>query len=167
MRAAILLSLSAVFVAHAAASAQVEVDRTVQHVYGVAIMASDIRQARLLNLVPGADQGDKAVQTALENRLLMLREISQAAPAEPTAEAIALRRQSWREAQPAGQDVADLMRRTGMTELALNGWFRDDLRIEAYLDQRFGQEHDASRAARVDTWLAGLRRRANLNGKIG
>jgi hypothetical protein len=52
------------------------------------------------------------------------------------------------------------MTRAGMTDQALDGWFRDELRINAYINQRFGQVPD--RATRISSWLSDLRRRANL-----
>lgn len=146
--------------------AQVEVDRTLQHVYGTAIMLSDVREARVLKLVPEAAAGDDAVLTALENRLLILREVSRAAPAEPARDAIAGRRRAWAASWPPGTDLAATMVRVGTSDQALDGWFRNELLIAAYLDQRFGTQADAARAARVADWIADLRRRANLPGKI-
>jgi hypothetical protein len=52
-----------------------------------------------------------------------------------------------------------------MTDQTLDAWFRDDLKVEAYLTQRFGQPGDPARDRRIGPWLADLRRRANLTGK--
>jgi hypothetical protein len=57
------------------------------------------------------------------------------------------------------------MTRAGMTDQGLDGWFRDDLRIAAYVDLRFGLQPDDARAKRVDEWITDLRRRANLTGR--
>jgi hypothetical protein len=149
----------------AAGLAQIEVDRTLQRVYGTPVMLSDVREARVLKLVPEAASGDAAVQTALENRLLVLHEVSRVAPVEPSPDAIVARRRAWAASWPPGTDLAAAMARTGTSEQALDGWFRDDLLIAAYLDQRFGTQADAARAARVADWIADLRRRANLPGK--
>ena len=142
----------------AVTAGQVVLDRTVQRVYTSTIMSSDVRQAKLLKLVPDVSSDD-AVLTALENRLLMLRE---AGPGrgEPDPKAIAERRQVWTASWPAGTDLPALMTRAGMTDQALDGWFRDELRIAQYLDQRFGQLPE--RAGRIATWLQGLRQRAYL-----
>src|SRR5512134_3354908 len=78
--------------------AQTEIDRTLQRVYDTAIMTSDIRQVRLLKLLPEAGDGDQATLTALENRLLILREVGRVSTKEPGEDAIAQRRQAWREA---------------------------------------------------------------------
>ncbi|HEX5069084.1 MAG TPA: hypothetical protein VFV78_02625 [Vicinamibacterales bacterium] len=145
----------------------VEIDRTLQHVYNTAIMASDVRQCRQLRLLPEAGAGDERILTALENRLLLLREVSRQAPttAQPSAAAIAARRQAWTGAWPPGTDVPGLLKANGMTEQALDGWFRDDLRIAAYVDLRFGATADDARSARVADWIAELRRRANLSDR--
>jgi hypothetical protein len=62
-----------------AAGAQ-EIDRLLVRVNGAVLMQSDIRQARALKLVPDTGS-DEATQRALENRLLMLGEVSRGAPA--------------------------------------------------------------------------------------
>jgi hypothetical protein len=167
MRALTLLIVLAGGIGMAARpAAQVEVDRTLQRVHGTAIMASDVREAKVLKLVPEAAAGDDAVQTALENRLLMLYEVGRATVAEPARDAIAARRRAWTSGWPPGTDLAAQMARVGTTDQALDGWFRDDLRIAAYLDQRFGPQADAARATRIGDWIASLRRAANLGGKV-
>lgn len=150
----------------AGAAQQVEVDRTLQRVNGTPIMASDVREARLLKLVPEAAAGDEAVQRALENRVLMLGEVSRTTPVVPGGDAIAARRRAWTASWPPGTDLPALMMRVGTTDQALDGWFRDELQIAAYLDQRFGVQADAARAARIAEWIAEMRKRANLAGKI-
>jgi hypothetical protein len=125
-------------------------------------MLSDVREARLLKLVPEAGGNDDAILTALENRLLMLSEANRMPGAEPARDQIATRRQAWRATWPAGTDVPALMVSAGTTDQDLDGWFRDDLRIATYLDQRFGQAGDPMRAKRINDWLTELRRRANL-----
>jgi hypothetical protein len=167
MRAFVPVTVAAtVLMAGVSGFAQVEVDRTLSRVYGAAIMLSDVRQAGVLKLVPEAAAGDDAVQAALENRLLVLREVARGAPAEPDREAVAARRRAWTASWPPGADLASAMARVGMSDQALDGWFRDDLLMAAYLDQRFGAQADAARAARIAAWIADLRRRANLPGKI-
>jgi hypothetical protein len=146
-----------------AAGAQVEIDRTLVRVYGVAIMASDVRQARLLHLVTAADDSDRATQTALENRLLMLREVSRGGAPSPEADAVGARRAAWTAALPPGFDVSATMARAGMSATALAAWFSDDARIEGYVTRRFGQAGDPRRAERVDEWIRDLRHRAGLD----
>jgi len=147
----------------------VEIDRTLEHVYNTAIMSSDVRQAKQLRLVPEAAAGDDRILTALENRLLFLREVGRQAAqpgAQPTAAAIAARRQAWTGSWPSGTDVPALLKTAGMTDQALDGWFRDDLRIAGYIDLRFGATADQARATRLADWIADLRRRANLSDRL-
>jgi len=139
----------------------VEIDRTLQRVYGTAIMASDVRQVRLLRLIGAAAGSDESALTAIENRLLMLRDAVQSGVGEPEATQIAARRKTWTDAWPAGTDLPALMQQCGMTDRGLDGWFRDDLRIEAHLDQRFGAQ-GARREERTAAWIRDLRQRANL-----
>jgi len=141
------------------ARAQVEIDRTLVRVYGVPIMASDVRQARLMHLLDG---DDRAVQTALENRLLVLREVTRGGAQAPESDAVVARRRAWTQKLPGGFDQRASMARTGMTAGALEQWFADDVRIEDYLSRRFGQAGDPRRAERVNEWIRDLRRRAGL-----
>jgi hypothetical protein len=144
----------------------VEIDRTLEHVYTTPIMASDVRQANLLRLLPDAGTSDDRILTAFENRLLLLREVAHQTAPQPSPAAIAARRQAWAASWPAGTDVPALMAKAGMTDQALDGWCRDDLRIAAYLDLRFGVAADQARAARLADWIAELRRRANLSDRL-
>lgn len=145
----------------AALSAQaIEIDRTLQRVNGTAIMTSDVRQARLLRLLDPAPGTDAAILVALENRLLILGEAARAAIAEPPAADIAARRQAWTATVAGTGDVSSLLTRAGMSDRALDGWFRDSIRIEAYLDQRFPA--DPKREERIAAWIKDLRARANL-----
>jgi hypothetical protein len=145
-----------------AGPAQIEIDRTLVRIYGVPIMASDVRQARLMHLVDPGDGGDRAAQTALENRLLMLREVTRGGIQGPDSGAIAARRRAWTGRLPGGFDQNATMARAGMTTGALEQWFADDVRIEEYLSRRFGQVGDPRRAERVSEWIRDLRRRAGL-----
>ena len=161
----LFLAMAAFALAGSVALAQqAELDRSVQRVYGSVIMASDVRQVRLLKLAGGADS-DAAAQTALENRLLILREVSLGNVPEPAADRIAAKRDAWRSTWPPSTDVNALLTRAGMTPQALDGWFRDELRIEAYLESRFPQTSDPRRADRINGLISDLRRRANLSGK--
>jgi hypothetical protein len=67
----------------AAAQGPVEIDRSLSRVNNVAIMTSDVRQARILRVLTPAPTSDDAILTALENRLLMLSEATRSAVAEP------------------------------------------------------------------------------------
>jgi len=146
-----------------AAASQVALDRIVTRVAGRIVTESDIRQARLLQLVGEAD-ADAAVQRALENRILMLAEIARMPSLPPTTDA-ALRqhRAAW-ERRMGGPDRArQSLAEVAMDEASLDAWFRDDLRIEAHLARQFGGVPEADRARAVRDWVTRLRARAGLS----
>lgn len=141
---------------------QIELDRQLQRIYDTAIMTSDVREARLLKLVPEAAAGDAAVQRALENRLLILHEMTRVQAVDPGRDAVAARKQAWTASWPAGTDLDALKTKCGTTDQALDVWFRSDLQIAGFLNQRFGAPGDPGRDAKLNDWIAELRRRANL-----
>ena len=59
----------------------------------------------------------------------------------------------------AGLDAA--LARSGIDDKHLRETLRQDLRMRAYLDQRFSTASDR-RATLVDEWMAGLRRRGGV-----
>jgi hypothetical protein len=163
MRAAsVALFIVASLLPAAARQTSIEIDRTLVRIDNTSIMTSDVRQARLLRLLPDAGTDNATIQTALENRVLILKEVARVTLPEPTPAAIDARRATWTATWSNPSDLPALMTRAGMSDQALSGWFRDDLKISAYLDQRFGLQRDESRAKRLADWIAGLRNRANL-----
>ena len=62
-------------------------------------------------------------------------------------------------ASPAAFDAA--LARSGIDEQHLRETLRQDLRMRAYLDQRFSTATDR-RTRLVDEWMAGLRRRGGV-----
>ena len=57
-----------------------------------------------------------------------------------------------------GEDgLARVLRDGGFAERRLRAWIRDDLRVEAYLQQRFAM--DERRQDLIADWLSDLRRR--------
>ena len=97
----------------------------------------DVRQARMLKLVPVATDAERAYVDALIDRRLMLAEVARYSPPEPTPDAIATRRRQWEATLDPGANLADSIARAGMTDAAVQSWLRDDLRLRAYLDRRF------------------------------
>ena len=118
------------------------------------------RIARRLRLVPltiagaasGADVAalngmtDDALVAQLIQRRLVLAEIARYSPPDPTAAQVAARRASWEATLPAGANVSAAITAVGLREPALAAWLRDDLRIAAYLDQRFTAAAQPTRA---------------------
>jgi hypothetical protein len=139
------------------------IDRVLAVVSGQLITLTDVVAARDLGLqsAEGAADPVRAVLTRLIDRELVLAEVDRYAPQEPTAEAVdrELLRVRARFASPAALDAA--LARSGIDEQHLRETLRQDLRVAAYMDQRFTAAEDRRQAAIVE-WMAGLRRRADV-----
>lgn len=143
-------------------ASQVELDRIVSRVGNRIITTSDIRQARTLRLVDDTSS-DLAVQRALEQRLLILHELERAAPLPPVEpDAIRARHSEWSTAVGGEAQVPDLLQAGGMSSADMEGWVRDDLRINAYLRRQFGMLDDTERTQAMDDWILRLRQRLDL-----
>ncbi len=138
-------------------------DRIVAVVDGAPITQSDVTAATQLGLIqPRAGEPVSAAIDALVERKLMLEEVDRYAPPDP-AEADITRRVDEIRAR-AGARFDSILAASGLTEDQLRREVRNDLRIEAYLQQRFGTSQPTDeRAAMIRDWMAGLRRRANIN----
>jgi hypothetical protein len=147
------LALAAVVLV-APASPQELVERTMAIVGGVAITLSDVRTAIALGLL---DTTDVSVATeALVQRALILREVERYAPPEPASAQIDERLAALRNRR---DDFQQVLAAGGFTLARLSAWIRDDLRIAAYLDQRFSADGPERRQGLIDDWVADLRRR--------
>jgi len=138
-------------------------DRIVAVVDGAPITQSDVAAAMQLGLVPRA-AGDpvSASIDALVERRLMLEEVDRYAPPDPPEAEITRRVEEIR--LRAGARFNGVLAEVGLTEAQLRREMRDDLRIDAYLQQRFGTTQPSEeRAQMIRDWVAGLRRRANIN----
>ncbi len=121
----------------AAVGAQQLLDRVVARVNGHAITMTDVRAAVALGLVNV--RGDASEEEAVDrviDRQLMLAEVARFAPPEPAPEAIA--RQMSALTARLGARLAAVIAANGLDEAGVREMVRDDLRIEAYLNQRFG-----------------------------
>src|SRR5262245_15336560 len=96
-----------------APDAPVELDHIVSTVNTTKIWKSDVRQARMLKLCGPDVTQDDAVLTELQNRALILQEMSRAQPYEPTADALAARRREW-EGSLGTTEIDPLLTRAGM-----------------------------------------------------
>ena len=132
------------------------VDRTLAIVAGRTFTLSDARTALALGLVDGAAVDADVVQR-LVDRELMLREVDRYDPPEPTAERIDERLAAARAVAGGEDGLARVLRDGGFAERRLRAWIRDDLRVEAYLQQRFAM--DERRQDLIADWLSDLRRR--------
>jgi hypothetical protein len=157
-RAALACALT-VGVGAGAALAEV-VDRVLAVVGGELIMLSDVNAARDLGLVTPGPVGDpiREVLSRLIDRELQVAEVERYAPREPTSEEVDAEMQIVR-TRFASQEAFDaVLARSGIDLQRLRERLREDLRIRAYLDQRFSTAADR-RQRLIDEWIAGLRRR--------
>ena len=148
----------------AAAAARAEtIDRVLAVVAGQLITLTDVTAALDLRLqtTDGAADPVRAVLSKLIDRELILSEVDRYAPPEPTAEAVDREVQRVLARFPSQEALDAALARSGIDEKHLRETLRQDLRMRAYLDQRFTAAADR-RDAVVDDWLAGLRRRAEI-----
>ena len=139
------------------------IDRVLAVVAGQLITLSDVTAATDLGLQSpdGAADPVRAVLTKLIDRELVLAEVDRYAPAEPTAEAVDRDVQRVRQRFPSQAAFDTALARSGIDEKHLRETLRQDLRMRAYLDQRFSPAADR-RVSLVDEWMAGLRRRGGV-----
>jgi hypothetical protein len=146
-------------------------ERVLAVVGGQLITLTDVTAARDFGLVivaPDAADPIRSALTQLIDRELMLAEVDRYAPPEPSADAIAdgLRIVRQRFADDAAYQAA--LARSGIDGDHLRDTLRQNLRITAYLSQRFAPPNEVSARPQVrergliDDWLAGLRRRATI-----
>jgi len=139
------------------------IERVLAVVAGQLITLSDVTAAADLGLQSPDEAADpvRAVLTKLIDRELVIAEVDRYAPAEPTAEAVdrGVARVRQRFPSPAAFDA--VLARSGIDEKHLRETLRQDLRIRAYLDQRFSAAADR-RPRLVEEWMAGLRRRGDV-----
>jgi hypothetical protein len=139
------------------------IDRVLAVVAGQLITLSDVIAARDLGLEPAGGAADpvRAVLTKLIDRELMLAEVDRYGPPEPTTEAVDREVERVRARFPSPDAFNAALERSGIDEKHLRETLRQDLRMAAYLDQRFTSAADR-RQALIDEWTAGLRRRGDV-----
>lgn len=139
-----------------AAGPQTVLDQVVLRFGGEIVTKLDIRQARMLKLVDVSADTDQAYVDAIANRRLMLTDLKRTPPKEPTSEELDAAVRAWA-AKVGGGDADTLLDRAGMSASGLRGWIQDDLRMQAYITERF-----AGRPGDVAAWVSTLRQRAGL-----
>jgi hypothetical protein len=114
------------------------IERTVAIVGGAVITLSDVRTALALGLVDASGpDAERIATTRLVERWLVLHEVARFAPPEPSPAAIDARLAALVARIGSREALAAVLARGGFTFERLAAWIRDDLRIAAYLDQRF------------------------------
>lgn len=113
-------------------------ERTLAIVGGAVVTQSDVSLVVALDLLeaPAAATPESAL-AALIDRWLMLHEVARFAPAEPAAAAVEARLAAVRARAGDPALVTRRLSEAGRDASYLTAWVRDDLRIAAYLDQRF------------------------------
>jgi hypothetical protein len=159
-----LVLCSAAGVAHAEI-----IDRILAVVGGQPVTLSDVTAARQFRLIETPAGSGDPVEYTLErliDRTLMLDEVDRFQPPEPDPIEITIRVDALERASGSAAAFEKALAMTGTTREQLRRHIRDDLRIATYLNQRFGPGDAASHAAARETWVADLRRRADITRRI-
>ena len=133
------LAVAAILISVGAASAEV-IDRMLAVVAGEAVLQSDVRAAREFGLVSfdsSAADADREVLARLIDRALVLAEVDRFAPPEPDASSVDQQVANVRARFASPPAYAEALARVGIEERHLREHVRQDLRMTAYLDQRF------------------------------
>ena len=144
------------------ASAEV-IDRVLAVVAGTVITLSDVNAARELGLVAPGPAADpiRAILSRLIDRELELAEVDRYAPPEPTAAEVDRQVEIVRGRFPSEEAFTLALSQSGFDRQHLRETLREDLRIRAYLAERFSASDDR-RDQVISDWLVGLRRRAEI-----
>jgi hypothetical protein len=142
------------------------IDRVLAVVAGQLITLSDVVGVRDLGIVPATAGGDPvgSVLTRLIDRELMLAEVDRYAPPEPENAEIEREFALVRARFPSDKAFNDALTRSGFDAAHVREIVRQNLRLRAYLDQRFIAP-DGSQERRqmlIDDWVVGLRRRTPI-----
>jgi hypothetical protein len=116
------------------------IDRILATVGGALVLQTDAVGAVRLGFVE-PPEGVNPLQWTLDRlieRRLMLIEVDGFGPPEPEFARIDARMQAIDQRIGSGARLEEILRETGMTVDQLRLYVRDDLRIESYIQQRFG-----------------------------
>jgi hypothetical protein len=158
-----VIAIVGTFFFHVQATRAEVIDRVLAVVSGSLITLSDVNAAFDLGLVTPQPSNDpiRAVLSTLIDRELQLAEVDRYAPPEPSAADVDRELQTVRARFPSAEAFDAVLARSGIDLAHLRETIRENLRIRAYLEQRFAA--GASRRQQVvDDWTAGLRRRADI-----
>ena len=128
------------WVSIAPARAQEVLDRVLARVEGDPIMLSDAKAAIRLGLVETTEGVDPILSSLrqLVERRLVLAEVVRFAPGEPDPAMLDANVNALKARIGSTADLAALEKATGYGEEQVRETARDDLRMQAYLNQRFG-----------------------------
>jgi len=159
-----IFRLAALVLALTSVAAADTIDRVLAVVSGQLILLSDVNAVRDLGIVNvRVDSPDPTgeVLGTLIDRELMLAEVDRYAPQEPDNAAIDREIAIVRGRFPSEKAFNDVLTRSGYDLAHLREMVRQNLRLRAYLDQRFPTTDTdlRRRQTMIDDWVAGLRRR--------
>lgn len=157
------LALAAALIVSAHASAET-IDRVLAVVAGQLITLSDLNAMRDLGIVtptPSSPDPTGDVLSRLIDRELMLAEVERYEPPEPALADIDREVAAVRARFPSEKAFNDVLARSGFSATQVREVVRQNLRLKAYLDQRFAvaSGDEQRRQTMIDDWLSGLRRR--------
>jgi hypothetical protein len=115
------------------------IDRVLAIAAGNIITLTDVNAARAFRLVPvdAAGDGSREILSRLIERSLILAEVERYAPPEPDGRAVAMELQAIRARFPTQEAFEKALAGVGFDESHLADYVRENLRIRAYLEQRF------------------------------
>jgi hypothetical protein len=140
------------------------IERIMAIVGGQPVLLSDVNAALQFRQVePPAGTADPLAYALdrLIERALILTEVDRFQPPEPAPIEISLRVEELEQRAGSAAVFTKALAVTGMTRDRLRRHIRDDLRIETYLNQRFGTN------GAISSWIAELRRRAEITVLYG
>jgi hypothetical protein len=141
------------------------IDRVLAVAGGQVILLSDVTVALDLGLVSDDGAADRvgAALAKLISRNLVLVEATRYAPPEPADADVEKEMASLRARFPSLAAFDAVFERSGLTDQRLRLILRENLRIRAYIAQRFtGAEDESRRSMLIDEWMAGLRQRSDV-----
>jgi hypothetical protein len=141
------------------------IDRVLAVAGGQVIMLSDVTASLDLGLVSDGGAADKvgAALAKLISRALVLVEANRYAPPEPNDDEVEKEMARVRARFPSAGAFDAVLLRSGLTDTQLRVLLRENLRIRAYIAQRFaGTEDESRRLMLIDEWVAGLRQRSDV-----
>src|SRR5262245_32746081 len=161
-----VVAIAITLLLHTAIATAETVDRVLAVVAGQLIMLSDVTAVRALGIITPSAGADPvgSVLSQLIDRELMLAEVDRYAPPEPESADIDREVATVRARFPSAKAFDDTLARSGFDVTHVRELERQDLRLRAYIEQRFTvPENDvARRQSLVADWVAGLRRRSPI-----